>query len=778
MKGNNKTREGQIDLRSLITKFSTRWYYFALILLITLAAAFLYNKFSDQIFRVEGSIIIQEEATGSMGAEELFNVIPGGNRTDKKIEDEIGLIKSYHTVQQTLQTLDFGITYYSKGALQTHERYDNFPFEIVLDSSSYQIVNVPIYIEIISKDQFLIKIDAEEVRQYDVQSNYMLSQKIPAIEVERKGTIGAPYKDEFLAFTLNLTGGPMMYGDEKLFFKINPLDNQVNKYLGRLDVAPITTYSNILKLSTEGEVVNKEIAFLNALIDVVIQTNLNEKDQEGMKTIAFIDAQLATIADSLTNTEDALETFRSSNNLLNIGSQSANLIERLGELEAERAALRVKLNNYRNIQSYLNRDINSLTPAMASGIDDEVFTSLIIELSQLNQQKAGLNLSARLDNPILQQVEAKIANIRGSLEDVINSLLSSANVALSDVNSRITSLQSEVNRLPKSERRLVGIERQFAIDDETYNFLMQKKVEAGITLATNSPDIEIVDIPKMMGNGPVSAHGTKIYIIAFLLGLLIPATLILVIDAMNDKISGKEDLKAITDIPILGYIPHSHSKDPKAVYNRPRSAVAESFRTIRSNLNFFTNGNGAQSKVILITSSVPKEGKTFCSLNLATVFAMAGEKTILLEFDLRKPSVSKFLNVSSGLGLSEYLAGNAALKDVIYKVPDEKFFVISSGSVPPNPSELLMQERTRELIQLLKQDFDYIIIDSPPVGLVTDASILQLFSDKNIIIARQDFTTKEMLSNAQDLYEEKKIKNLSIILNDTKVGKKYSYYEE
>lgn len=781
MKPTIPKREGVITLKSLVKKLQDKWIYFVIALFFTLGAAFLYNKFSTKIYRVQASILLKEETTGSLGADELFKLLPNAtNKTGKKIEDQIGIITSYNTVEAALKKLNFGVSYYTEGIFSIQEQYDNFPIGVIVDSSSTYMVDVPIYVEVLSEDKYLLKIDAEDVKLYDIKENRIVSGLIPSVSIEKEGRFGEPFTEKYLSFTVNKTDEVISDDNKELFFKIHSLESLVKNYQKKLEVAQFSSFSNILTLGIEGPIVNKDVDFLNAVMDAMVQTSLHEKDQKGFKTISFIDAQLATIADSLAQTENNLESFRTQNNLVNIGSQSNNMLERLSYLEGQRAEIRTRLNDLRNINSYLNsnKGLSNVSATMASGIDDPVFNSLIMELIQLNQQKAGLNLSVQTGNPLLEQIEAKTNEIRSSLEEILKNLINSANTALTDYNNQINILQANVNKIPKSERQLVGIERKFSFNDETYNFLMEKKVQAGIALATNTPDVNIVNVPRMVGNGPVSSQGSKIYMMAFLLGLLIPTSLILFKDALNDKITGKDDIKEITNIPLLGFIPFSEHKDPKVVYNHPRSATAESFRSVRSNLNFFNNTNGSKSKVILLTSNIPKEGKTFCSINLTAVFAMAGEKTILLEFDLRKPTVSKVLNVSNGLGLSEYLSGNASLKEIIYKVPDQNFYVISAGAIPPNPSELILRDRTKELFQMLKQEFDIIVVDSPPVGLVTDASILQNYSDKNIMICRQDHTTKEMLGNAQELYDDNKIKNLSLILNGTTTAKKYSYYEE
>jgi capsular exopolysaccharide synthesis family protein len=323
----------------------------------------------------------------------------------------------------------------------------------------------------------------------------------------------------------------------------------------------------------------------------------------------------------------------------------------------------------------------------------------------------------------------------------------------------------QIKRLPSAERKLITIQRNYRFSENLYNFLTQKRAEAGITKASASSDILVIN-PAMQQGGVISPNTKRNYLVAFILGIGVPFLLFFLIEYFNNKVQAKEDIEGIVNIPISGLIGHNNSDNNLIVKSNPKSAVAESFRTLRSNLHFFANKQ--DKKVFMVTSSISGEGKSFTCMNLGAVMALSGKKTVIIGGDMRKPKMYDDFGLKNEFGLSSILSGKMSLKDVLQKTVIENLYLISAGPVPPNPSEMLMQDDMADLIKELQVKFDNIIIDTPPIALVTDAFVISPLVDHTIYITRQGFTPLFAIKNVAELYKHEKIKNISVVLNDIK----------
>ncbi|MBL4710643.1 MAG: polysaccharide biosynthesis tyrosine autokinase [Flavobacteriales bacterium] len=325
----------------------------------------------------------------------------------------------------------------------------------------------------------------------------------------------------------------------------------------------------------------------------------------------------------------------------------------------------------------------------------------------------------------------------------------------------------------------MNLNRLLKLNENLYLFLMEKRSSAAITMSSNTADCKVIEPAMLNPLHPISPNRKMIYMIAIIIGIFMPLVFFTGKDFLNDTIRGKDELESGTQVPIIGSVPKMMIEGSGlVVFERPKSAIAEAFRMIRSNLSFF-QGN-KYPFVILITSSVAKEGKTYCALNLASILASSGKKTVILGFDLRKPQLHNYLGVENGKGISNYIAGRAEIDDILLSTAEKNLYLINSGAIPPNPAELLMEDRTKQLIQKLKERFDYIIMDTPPVGIVTDALILKDEADMNLFVVRQNYSKREFLNNINDLYTSNRMKNLSVLLNDVELKSNYGYgyYEE
>lgn len=777
--------QDKLNLDALFFKMKKSWVWIALSISIALAIAFLYLKYTNPVYNVSASLVVESESSGSRQASELLMDMKGPSFKGINIEDEIGKLQSYSMIEQAINNLDFHVSYYKTpgslintlGDVQTVELYHQSPFHVVIDFNAYQLINTPVVVEVLTKDKAKISIMQKEARLYDFSRDEQVGV-IENLKYEKIIDVRKPYQDKYFSFMLNIDEEsiPEM-AEGKYYFTINRTPDLVKSYQGKLLVEPLNRDARILTLLVEGETPEKEMNFLNTLMDVYIEQDLENKNVTGVRTIDYIDDQLSTITDSLNKAELALESFRTSNRIMDIGFASSTVFEKLDRLEQEKAQSEIQLRYYNNIMKYLksDRDFSEIVSPSAVGVSDPVLNSLIIELNRLYQQKAGMSISAHSDNPQIRSLDQQIESARGSLIENLNNLVKSTQSTLAYINQQVNQIERNIATLPASERKMIDLQRKFDFNDQTYSFFLQKKAEASIALATNTSDRKIID--KAMIGGKVAPNTNFVFLIAFLAGLLIPVGAIVARDSFNNKIMNKDDLRDSSDIPILGVVTHTSNKNVFDLYTNRKSALADSFNAIRLNLKYFSPDKN--SKVIGITSSISGEGKTFFAINLALEYAVAGNRTLVIGSDLRKPKIQEYLrgvvNLKKGVGLSTFLANQASLEEIVNKTPIKNLDVIPAGPIPPNPLDLLASDRMKILLNEVKPYYDSIVLDTPPVGYVSEYLLLKDLTDINIFIVRYNYTTRQSLTEINELFEKRKIKNICFVFNDVNFSESYEY---
>lgn len=525
------------------------------------------------------------------------------------------------------------------------------------------------------------------------------------------------------------------------------------------------TESTILELSVKTDCPAKAKAFLDAHLKMYLQRTLDKKNLFAINTIDFIDKQLLSISDSLGKREKDLQEFRRNNEVVNLSFQAEQLFGTAKILENNRAELNLKNDYFSYIRGYLreNKEAGSLAAPSVTGISDANMNNIVIELNKMESQKVALKGNGESVNPYLQALEAQISNARSALEEILMNLEKSNNIAISDLDRRLQSLDSEVKKLPQTERELFSIERQFKLNDYIYTYMLQKRSEAQIAKASNTPDNEIIDYA-MISGGPIKPNSNTNFIIGFAMGLFLPAIFLLLKEMFNIKVETEEEVKRITNLPVAGHISHNLKDYPGVVLQDPQSNISEAFRNLRTRLKFFTRE--IKSPVILVTSSMPAEGKSFTALNLASAYSLAGIKTVLVSFDLRRPRIFREFGLDNDSGISTYLIGRDSVKEITKETGYENFSIIPAGPVPPNPSELASSEKTRELFSELRTRFDCIIIDSAPIGAVSDTYSLASLADTTIMLVRHNKTVKQLLKDTIEDCKVNGISNISILMND------------
>lgn len=763
----------KINIKQLLRKLVSRWYYFVIGVLLMLGLAFAYIKLAPEVYQVRASLLLKQESSDGIKSEKFLKGM-GLFTSHTELEDEMGMLSSYSMIETAIYELDFGVSYHTKRNFRHTEHYGEVPFTIELDSAVDQIINVPVYISRITENKYQVRVSADKAEVYNFYTNKVVG-RLNDVNFQLRSDTDKPFIFRNLGFRIRFNKSFPLDEDTETYFVIHNLKSLAEHYQENLEIEPLSKESNIVELKLQSKVPEKEVRFLNTLLDVYLKNELYKENQLGLKTIHFIDNQLSGVYDSLKQVEGSLEAFRARSNILDLNTTAENLTKNLDLLEREKADLEVKLKYYKYIAESLQKEgeMKDIVAPSTFGVDDPMLSNLLIEMSRLSQEKIGLKYSAKDGNPLSEVIDLKIKNNRNELIDNVNNYIDASSIAVDDIENRISQVRGNLSRLPRNERELVNIQRKFTFSDNVYNYLLEKRAEAGIAIASNTVQKAVVDSAKQVGDMPVSPNRKMIYLLAFFLGVGGAAALIITKDFLNDNIINHEDVEQSTSIPFLGTIGHGSRRDRANIVVNGKSPLGEAFRSLRVSLQYLTLGK--ENNVIGFTSSGESEGKTFCSVNLAAAMAQAKRRTILIDADLRKPKVGSYFKLENEKGLSNYLIGYCSTKQAIHETGIKGFDVIPAGPIPPNPLDLIGQPRFEELIRELRQTYNTVIIDAPPIGYVAEYIILMKYTDANIYVVRSDYTSKYDLMKINKLYESKKINNVSILLNDVKASKVNGY---
>lgn len=556
----------------------------------------------------------------------------------------------------------------------------------------------------------------------------------------------------------------------------------VKAYQSQIIVEPIDLETSIASISIKSTTPSKALDLIVSITNEYLSRDVEEKIHSSVKTIEYIDNQLGAISDSLRKAEMKLQSFRTSNQVLDISVKSGRVYDQMQELDREKGDLMIKFKYYQYINDYfeMNKELSDLIAPSSMGIEDPLLNNLIQDLTRLNAERVSLVENNQDKSPYLKQINIKIDNLKNTISENIKYIINTTEIALQDINTRINGLNAEIDKLPTTERQLLGYERKFNLNDAIYTFLLEKRAEAQIKKASYMPGAEIIEPTDIIGNGPIAPKKRLTYIVGLLMGFLLPIAFFRVRDVLQNKITENTDINKLTDLPILGNIYTNNKNIELVVQSFPKSHVAESFRIVRTGLNYFLNKN--ETSILVVTSTYGQEGKSFISNNLAASLASIDKKTVILGFDLRKPKILDKQNIKNEIGISTFLSNQAGIKDIIQHTNQQNLDIITSGPIPPNPSELIASAKTTELFSILKETYDYIVVDTPPIGLLSDTYVLMDKADLNIYVVRQNQTPRrEFYSIISDL-KAKKMKNLCMVINDIPLIKKskygYDYYEK
>lgn len=765
-----------IDFRVIFYKLLAGWKWILLSVLLALGIAYYINVRKKFIYSMDTKLSVKDEQNPFFTSNMNLTFNWGG--ASDKVETMITTLKSRTHNEDVVADLSYYIQYLKKEKYYFTDIYGQNPFIIEIDKKNYQVLNYPIRIEVLDDTRLKVSVDFEStalamINYYDFTKNQLVIKD--EIHYEKIISYGENVDFPFMHFKINKNiDSPNNQG--VYYFKFLDFNSVVARFKN-IKVKQISKSSSILSLSLTGENKAKLAQYLNRTVTILKQNQLRKKNLFAANTIAFIDNELTGVTDSLKQAEKQLETFRAKNQIFDLSSEGGKIYEDMSTFQSERMIIDRKIAYYNLLDTYLkDKNFTRISSPSAVGIDEPNIINGVSELVALAVQKEHLSQSLRTDNPIIKELDGKIKAREQVIKENIRSgkaLLESDKAA---INKRIGQLQYKYKKLPKAEQQLSNMKRVYDLSEASYNMLLEKRSQAGIAMAANVSDVTVIDNAKDVGQGPIAPNKRLNYIIALALGLILPILILILFALFDNNINTIDELKHETTIPFLGVVGTNQTKDDLVVFNKPRSGTAESFRAIRSSLQFFYKSiaNDNANKV-LVTSSVSGEGKTFVAKNIATVFALSGKKVVLLGLDLRKPRIHDGFDIDDQLGAVNYFIGDKTLEEIIQKTKITNLDVIASGPIPPNPSELLLGDELKTLIEALELEYDYIIIDTPPFGLVSDTFEIANYVDASVYVARQGYTKKGMLDLINDKYKKGEIKHISILFNDVKSGKGYGY---
>ena len=538
---------------------------------------------------------------------------------------------------------------------------------------------------------------------------------------------------------------------------------------------------SVLILCMQGTNKARLVDYLNATVKMLIKRQLDSKNQFATNTIAFIDSTLVSMESQLKETGNELKSFRKDKNIIDVEDGGVKFSDRILKYDVEKDEITRKIAYYNSLRSYLKSsvDYSKLPAPSVAGIEDPNIVVNVSKLIALSAQRSEMAYAVKSEK-IFKDFDNQMLAVKNVLLENIVTAKQSLQYDLATVNSKIGASESVIKQLPEDQQELIKIKRKYDLSDNIYTTFLQKRSEADIVKAANLSDIHFIDPAKDVGGGLIGPKTSVNYVLALFLGILIPLIVVLIIFFINNSIQNTEELSNLTNIPLIGVIGVNRDKTALAVYNKPKSALSESFRAIRSSLQFlYKKQNVDGAKTLMITSSVSGEGKTYCSINIATVFALSEKKTVIVGLDLRKPKLFEEFNLNNDKGVVNYLINESSVDEITNATEIPFLDVILSGPIPPNPAELIISERLGDLMRELKQKYDYIILDTPPVGLVSDALELDQYCDVTLYIVRQNFSKKDMITLLNNRVKRGELKNTSIVLNGfenkAKYGTGYGY---
>lgn len=769
-----------IDIKAILRKVVAKWWMFAITCAVFLAVAVAYLKTTPKRYAVTGVMLMSEKKRNSFGSNLDREFLKGSTylSTNGELEDQISVLMSYTNMLRTVQRLEFGVSYYEERNFKRLEIYGSRPF-IIKPDTGLQVAELEVeLVPNVAAGTYRVKGKGKNVRMFDLATGKMADEFVEKWEVDKEARIGEPFRHDYLNFTIEFPAGRTYPPGVKYSFAFHSMEGLAGYWRSATQTNPQSDDSNIITISTTGEVVQKQKDFINMLMRTYIETEQAKQNEKGNRTIKFIDEQLNQSTAKLSDAETRLQNAQTSGGSLvgSAGDRSAQLYNDMSRLQDERGRVSSQvLALSEMIDRMSGEDPSSGTTISMLNINDIALANSIDSYNRDVNELSQRRLTERQMSPSTIALSRKVQTARGQILQSAKDARRANQLLVEQLSSRIGQLNHQLGQLPSATRQVSIATRNFELTAEMNNYLVEKRYEAEIAVESDQVDKYVVDEARLASLGPVAPDKKTALGGALLLGLVLPLLFIVIKDFFADRIEDLEELKRLSPIPVLATIPTSKQRRIELV--ETRSILAESFRTARINLQYL-NADVAR-QVVGLTSSASGEGKTFCSINLATVMALSGRRTLLIDADMRRPRVHEYLELPEGAGLSSYLVGESPLEKVVRKSDVPGLDVITAGPIPPNPLELMESKRADELFQQMRSKYDQIVVDASPMGLVSEYVILMRHVDVTLYVVRQGYTPRGALRALNEMYTANKLGRIDLLLNDVKSTSGYGegYYK-
>lgn len=760
-------KEEKTDFKAILFRYLIHWPWFAACIAVCLAGAWLYLRYTAPVYNVSASVIIKDNEKSSKAGSSMADLEDLGFYSSiSNFDNEVEILHSRTLIKKVVEELDLYINYRAKGRFHDVELYKTSPVKVWITPEEAE--NMPgtamLEISLLPGDKLNVKVmtgGTEYARQFD---------KLPALLTTPSGT-----------FSFVRTDSASIESERKILATVSSPRAVASDYSGRLAIEPTSKTTTIAQVSLQSTNKQRGADFINKLVEIYNRDANDDKNEVATKTAEFIDERIKIINGELGTTERELETFKRDAGLTDLKSDAQLALSENSEYEKKRAENSTQLRLVQFLASYANNPDHAYEVLPVNvGLSDTGLTELINRYNEMLLERKRLLRTSSENNPVVVNLDASIRAMRSNVQTTISSVQRGLSITKADLERQAGKYAGRITSAPGQERQLVSISRQQEIKAGLYLMLLQKREENAITLASTANNARIVD-EALADAAPVSPKGKMIYLVALILGIAVPVAVIYIIELLKYKIEGRADVEKITSVPIIGDIPLC-DKQPEegsiVVHENQNDLMAETFRNIRTNVLYMMQSN---QKVILVTSTTTGEGKTFIASNLAVSLALLGKRVVIVGLDIRKPGLNKAFRMSHKAGgISQFLADpehTDPMPLVQVSGINANLHILPGGPIPPNPTELVARESLSQAIGLLKEHFDYIVLDTAPIGMVTDTQLIAPVADASIYVCRADYTHKADYTLINDLSEQKKLPNLCTIINGLDMKKKkYGYY--
>lgn len=765
-----------LDSKRILGKALEKWYLFVISVIISLGFSYFYTRSLVPIFQTHSLLAINEESNALDF--EIFNK-SGFQKANTSLQNEIVELSTFTIAYKTAKKLNFNVQFFESRFASHKEVPQPSGLSLKIDWDKPQLINTLVNLKIISSNEFLISIEERlidaslYIRNFENSPDEYLSvANIAPFEI--KGKFNEPLTSEFLNLTILLQEDFSI--PEDLSFKIIDNKRLASELKNNLSISLADPESTVLRLSYESSDGKKGKVILNNIMETYLENNLEIKNIGFQQTLEFIDKQLINISDSLSNYENELELYRKINSITNLSDKGGIVLDEAVRLETEVQSLQGKLNYYEDLQEYINNSSEKeiFVPSVA-GVEDPLLNSLVTELLKLQTEKSSLSDIINENSfAYVRNLNLRIEKIASNLNESVANAITNTSSYLQRTKNLLQTVEKDISSLPKIERDLIKIERRYKLNESIYNYLLQKKAETEIEKASTTVIHRIID-EAITDETQIYPKPIRNYALAFAIGVSMPLLFIVVSLLINTKIVDLKEVAELSDTPLIGTIPRYEDDGKNILLNDGKSTLTESFRSIRSSLalqyDFKNQGT------ILVTSTIPGEGKTYVSTKMASIYASIGKKTILVGLDLRKPTLHKILEVSNQFGLTTYLkSNNSAIESLIQPSGMENLDVLTAGPYYDKSYEKLNTSQFENLMTSLKEKYDFVIIDTPPIGLVSETLDLIKYSDIILFVLRQNFSSISQLDLVNHLNKKVGLDNIFTVVNDVHKKGNGGYY--